>query len=50
VSELQSADSESILWLRASSDDGVEVTGATPYIALLIDRARRRERASSEGD
>jgi anti-anti-sigma regulatory factor len=50
LSELQSAETAGIRWLSAASSNGVEIINATPYIALLIDRARQAARASTEAD
>ena len=39
LSELQSTDAESAKWLKSASFHGAEIVGASPYVALLIERS-----------
>ena len=39
LSELQSADSEGVRWLKSFENRGASVTDKSPYIALLLERA-----------
>ena len=47
IAPLEAADTEGIRWLAEASADGAEIAGATPYIALLIDRASQRDQPLS---
>lgn len=41
LSELQSADSTGVGWLHTRAVEGAAIVGASPYIALLLERAAR---------
>jgi anti-anti-sigma regulatory factor len=41
LSEVRSADSESIRWMHAVAERGSVITGPSPYIALLLKRAEQ---------
>jgi len=39
LAELRSADAAAVCWLRGRMERGDEITGATPYVRLLLERA-----------
>ena len=42
LSEIRSADSESIRWMHTVAERGAVITGPSPYIALLLKRAEQQ--------
>ena len=49
VSELQSADAESVQWLKGRLHEGGRGIGRSPYIACLLERAEARAVTVLEG-